>query len=376
MCYNIFEKRIMEILREFNFIPYENNLFSNHGKISFESGELLDIPENGYYIVPGFIDLHIHGCSGCDTMDATEKSLLTICRDLPKEGTTGFLPTTMTCSISDIKQAIDNVIDVNNVEAGAEIYGLHLEGPFISEQFIGAQNPEFVHIPDNKLFDQLNDQHIIKMVTYAPEKDIDYIFTKHLVSKGVIPSVGHSNATCSQVNDAISFGLKNFTHFHNAASGHHHRQPGVVTSGLSNKNVNVELIVDGIHLHPDVVKMIYEVKGWRNITLITDAMRAKGMPNGNYDLGGQNVIKRGNEARLASGVLAGSVLEMNNAVKNMYEFSDCPLNEAFLMASFNPAQLLGLNNVGLISNGYDCNITVLDKDFNVVATYIEGKKVY
>lgn len=366
----------MEILRDFNFIPYEDNLYTNHGKISFDSGTLLDIPSEGYYIVPGFIDQHIHGVNGSDVMDGTLESIDNMCKALVKEGTTGFLPTTMTCSVEDITKALENIYQYQKHNEGAIIYGVHLEGPFISEKFIDAQNPKYIQVPNKKVFDELNVHHLVKLITYAPEDDIDLLFTKHLVHRGVIPSVGHSNATCKQVNDAIENGLGNFTHFYNASSGHHHRNPGVVTSGLANKNINVELIVDGIHLHQEIVKMVYEIKGWRNITLITNEMRAKSMPDGEYDLGGQTVIKIGNEARLADHTLAGSVLEMNQAIKNMHEFSGCPLNEAFLMASFNPAQLLGLNNVGLITEGFDCNITVLDKDFNVVATYIKGERLY
>ncbi len=365
----------MLILKDKEFIEYENNLYNNKGKISFSQGELITIDPQVAYIVPGFIDQHIHGCSGIDTMDANLKGLATFANDLTKEGTTGFLATTMTCDVNDIKQAIACVKEYQAINKGAEIYGIHLEGPFISNHFIGAQNPQYVLKPNIALFESLNQDNLIKLVTYAPEEDADFLFTKYLKNHHIIPSVGHSNASCECVNKAIEYGLANFTHFHNASSKHDHRNPGVVSSGLLNKDINVELIVDGVHLHPDVVRLVYNIKGYQHISLITDAMRAKAMPDGVYDLGGQAVYKKGNEARLEDNTLAGSVLKMNDAVKNMYHFSKCPLNEAFLMASYTPAKLLNLDKVGLIKEGYRFNITMLDQDFNVIATYVNGHQI-
>ena len=365
----------MKILINKNFEEYNDNLYINNKKISFQNGEKIKVDKRVKYIVPGFIDQHIHGGYGYDIMDNNIENYLQLKNNLPKEGTTGFLATTMTYDMNIIKEIIEKINEIKD-EKGSIIYGIHLEGPYISKEFIGAQNPKYLKKPNIKEFEGINKTKLIKLVTYAPEEDDNLLFTKYLLKNKIIPSVGHSNAKVFEVNSAINEGLKNFTHFHNASSPHHHRHPGVVTSGLANRNINVELIVDGIHLHPDVVKMVYEIKGFENITLITDAMRAKAMDDGVYDLGGQKVNKIKNEARLEDGTLAGSVLKMNEAIKNMIDFTSCPINEAFLMASFNPAKLLGLKNVGLIKEDYDFNITMLDENFDVITTYINGEVVF
>lgn len=366
----------MKILIDKKFEQYSHNLKSNNGKISFTTGETLNISKDAYYIVPGFIDQHIHGSAGVDTMDA--KDLEIFAKSLLKEGTTAFTPTTMTFDLTYLQTVMDNVNEYMNSanQEGAQVIGVHVEGPFISKKFIGAQNPEYVHVPSVEAFELLNKHKIAKEVTLAPELDDNFELTKYLSANNIIASAGHTAATYAECENAIENGLNCFTHLHNASTGHHHREPGVVSAAFSLKNVAAELIVDGIHIHPDAVKTTYNIKGWENINLITDAIRAKGMPDGEYDLGGQPVFKKGSEARLADGTLAGSVLEMNQAIKNMYNFSGCEINEAFLMASYNPAQLLGLNTKGLIIEGNDCDIAVLDQDFNVLQTFIDGQLKY
>ncbi len=368
----------MKILKGFKFEDYNDDLFDNNGKISFTTGTKISFPKNTKFIVPGFIDQHIHGANNSDTMDNTIDSIKNISTFLLSEGTTSYLPTTMTFDLKVVKEVIKKVnsYQLNQGENEAEILGIHLEGPFISKKYIGAQNPLYTKTPNIKEFDDINIDNIIKLVTYAPEEDLNLEFTKHLKSKGIIPSVGHSNATCKEVAEAITKGLSNFTHFHNASTPHHHREPGVVSAGFSNKEIMVELIVDGIHLHPDAIKTTYNIKGWENITLITDSMRAKGCPNGKYDLGGQTVIKKDYEARLESGSLAGSVLGMNKAISNFIEFTGCATEEAFLMASYNPAQHLGLDDRGIIEEDKILDITCLDENFNILKTYKKGKVGY
>lgn len=349
-------------------------VYNNNGKISFTNGELININSDAMYVVPGFIDQHIHGAGGSDFMDNTEHSVDVITKAVLKEGTTSMLATTMTYDLAITKEVISRLS--SGKTSGANILGVHLEGPFISLDYIGAQNPLYVQSPNVEILKMIDVNDFVKLVTYAPEDDKDFTFLNYLNEKNIIGSAGHTNATCDCINQAYAHGLKSITHYHNAMTPHTHRDPGVVTAGLLNKELNVEIIVDGVHLHPDVVKTVYSVKGSENITLITDAMCAKGMPDGEYALGGQKVIKRGNEARLENGALAGSVLEMNSAVKNMFNFSNCKIEEAFLMASYNQAQLLGIKNKGLITEGYDCDITVLDKDFNVIQTIVSGNSLY
>ncbi len=366
----------MKILKQDKLVDYTQPIFIHNGKVSFEEGTEVKINANAKYIVPGFIDQHIHGAGGADTMDNSEEAIAKFAMTLPKEGTTSFLPTTMTYDLGVVKEVLTKINDHQLGEKEANIVGVHMEGPFISPDFIGAQNPVYQQDPNAEMFKLVNELDLIKVVTYAPELDDNFALTEYLSSKNIVASVGHSGASAAQVNEAIEHGLNNFTHFHNASTGHHHREPGVVTSGLMNKDVKVELIVDGIHVHPDVIKAVYQIKGYENVIIITDAMRAKGEPDGEYDLGGQSVFKKGPEARLASGVLAGSVLEMNDAVRNMVEFTGCSPEEAFKMASLNVAEHLNLDTKGKIETGYDFDITVLDENYNVLQTFVAGKEVY
>ncbi len=366
----------MKILLNNKLEDFNGQLFADGNKISFTSGNKIEIDERAKYIVPGFIDQHIHGAGTSDTMDNTDEALTNFARTLPKEGTTAFLPTTMTYDLGVVKEVIAKVDEHKLKQGEAQMMGIHMEGPFISPDYMGAQNPIYQQDPNVEIFDLVDERRLTKVVTYAPELDADFAFTRHMRDLGVVASVAHSGASCSVVNEAIENGLNNFTHFHNATTGHHHREPGVVTSGLMNKEIKVELIVDGIHLHPDTVNAVYKIKGYENIVLVTDSMRAKGAADGEYDLGGQTVYKKGMEARLASGVLAGSVLEMNIAVKNMIDFTGCDASEAFKMASYNVAKHLNFDTKGVIAEGYDFDVTVLDEDFNVLQTFVAGEEAY
>ncbi len=359
----------MQILKGFEFEEFKGDLKSSKGKISFTEGEVIDFDKRGKYIVPGFIDQHIHGAGNIDTMD--NKGISAVSEILLREGTTSFLPTTMTYDLDVVKEIIDTLAKYDG-DTGANILGVHVEGPFIEGvKFIGAQNKQYVRTPNRDDLANLNQTNFVKMVTYAPELDADFEMTEYMKDHNIVGSIGHSGATMSEAEAAIAHGACCFTHLHNACTGHHHREPGIVSAALANKEV-AELIVDGVHIHPDAVRMTYNVKGSDGIILITDAMRAKGMDDGEYDLGGQTVYKKGIEARLENGALAGSVLLMNQAVKNMHKFSRCSLADAVKMASYNPAQNLGIENKGLIKAGYDFDITVLDENLEVIETYVNG----
>lgn len=361
----------MEIYIDGEFVDFNFEVYNNNGKISMKNGEKIDFDPRGKYIVPGFIDQHIHGAGNIDTMD--DQDIDFIANILLKEGTTSFLPTTMTYDLNVVKEIIDKLATYKQ-ESGANILGVHVEGPFIDgDKYIGAQNKEYIVPPSKAELAKLNQSNFVKMVTYAPELDTDLEMTKYMMENKIVGSIGHSGATMAQVEAAISEGANCFTHLHNASTGHHHRNPGVVSAAFANTQV-AELIVDGIHIHPDAVKMTYKIKGRDGIILITDAMRAKGMNDGVYDLGGQPVTKCGHEARLENGALAGSVLLMNEAVKNMVNFSGCKLSEAVQMATYNPAKNLKVLNKGFIRENFDFDITVLDENLNVVETYVNGKR--
>lgn len=331
----------------------------------------------GLTVVPGFIDQHIHGANGADHMDASFEALENIANFLPKEGTTSYLATTMTQSEESVCDALEKIAEYmgsDNKPGQAEILGAHLEGPCISLKHIGAQNPNYVIKPTKESFDKFWEasKHTVKLVTYAPEES-EPGFTDYLRTLDVVPSAGHTDASYEQIVAEIPHGLRNLTHFHNAMTPHHHRNPGVVTAGFLHNELKAELIVDGIHLHPSVVKASYEIKGADNLILITDAMRAKGLPDGKYDLGGQEVTKVGYECRIASGSLAGSVAEMDFAVRNFSEFTGATLRELVKVSSENAAKQLNVfGRKGSINVGKDADIVLLDEALKVQTTICRG----
>ncbi len=337
----------------------------------------LIFPAN-YHLIPGFIDLHVHGMNGCDVMDATPHALTTMSQALAKEGTTAFLATTMTAPAHDIEKALFAVRDHMMVQGGATLLGVHLEGPFISAKKAGAQCAEHILLPNiEKLHHwQKISGNSIKLVTLAPELPHSGELITYLKKNNIIAAIGHSDATYDETMQAISQGCGYVTHLFNAMRGIHQREPGVVTAALL-EDVWTELIVDGVHLHPAIVKLILKMKSRDNIVLITDAIRATCLMNGVYDLGGQEVTVKENSATLADGTLAGSVLRLPQAVKNMLEFTQCDLLDAVTMASENPAKALGVfDKKGSIAIDKDADLVVLDEHLNVVMTMCSGRVVY
>lgn len=369
---------------ENGFVRMTDGVFSEvgeHEPSTSDGIEVLSLSDE-YCVLPGFIDLHIHGSHGADTMDATISSLATMARNLPKEGTTSFLATTITQSIENIEEALENVSNYCTSvqqEAVAEILGVHLEGPFISTERAGAQPHSHIMTPNQTLFDkwQKMSGHRIKLVTTAPELENGMEFVRNLKNQGVVASVGHSDAKYEQVKEAIEQGVTHVTHLYNGMRGLHHREPGVVGAALTHEELLVEMIVDGIHIHPAVVKSTFLAKGASNLVLVTDAMRAKGLNDGTYDLGGQLVNVTDGKALLEDGTLAGSVLTMDQALRNMIEFTGCSLEDIVKMTSENPAKQLGVwNRKGSITVGKDADLTIIDKDLTVVMTICKGKVAY
>ena len=332
-------------------------------------------------VLPGFIDEHIHGAGGADAMDGTEEALQTISEYVAKEGTTGFLATTMTQSPENIGKALKNVKNVREKGEykGAEVLGVHLEGPFISPKHVGAQPLEYVAKPAPETFDKYNELSggNIKIVTLAPEVEGGLDLVKHLKSIGVVASIGHTGAKFSDVEAAVAAGASNVTHTYNAQTPLHHREAGVVGAAMLFDELNCEMICDTIHVSVPAIKIFVKNKPHDKFTLITDAMRAKGIPDGLSELGGQQVFVKNGEARLADGTLAGSVLRMNVAIKNLVEKVGVSLTEAVDFASANPAKNLGLyDERGSIEVGKRADFAVMDKDFNILCTVVGGKVVY
>lgn len=337
--------------------------------------------DDKFIVIPGFIDEHIHGAAGSDAMDATYNDLANIAETLVKEGTTAFLATTMTQSKTNINNAlstIKNYISSKN-EHGAELLGVHLEGPFISKDFVGAQPIEHVQVPNIDLFKeyQAMSGNNIKIVTIAPEVEHADELIKYLSNTNVIPSIGHTNAVYKDVKKAYDSGAKHFTHTYNAMKPIHHREIGTVGSAFLFDEMASEIICDGIHVSKEAIRLLYKNKPNSKFILITDAMRAKQMPDGISELGGQTVIVKNGEARLENGTLAGSVLKMNVAVKNIMNFLDISFEDAVKCATINPAVALGVDHfLGSLEPGKRADFTVVDKDLTVYETYRNGKLVF
>ena len=343
--------------------------------------EVIQLPDS-YHVIPGMIDVHIHGADGADTMDGTYQSMKRIANVLPQEGVTSFLATTMTQTRDKIEYALQNAgqyLQSEQPNGHAELLGVHLEGPFISANKSGAQPVEAIMKPDLQLF--LRWQEIalesIKLVTIAPELEGSLEVIRYLSKHGVIASIGHSDATYEEVVKGIEAGASHVTHLFNGMRGLHHREPGVVGAALLHDELITELIADGIHIRPELVKLAYLQKGRERVILITDAMRAKCLGEGLYDLGGQKVTVQGGRAILYDGTLAGSVLKMMDAARNMIEYTGCSIQDVLYMTSVNPAKQLHLfNRKGSLSPGKDADLVVLDERLEVVMTYCRGQLAY
>ena len=341
--------------------------------------EFIRLPENAV-VLPGFIDEHIHGAGGADAMDGTQSALETIAATVAKEGTTGFLATTMTQSRESILAAMGAVKAYREGEhGGARLLGIHLEGPFIAAEHKGAQPLEYVAKPDTAVFDEYNEASgdAIKIVTLAPEQEGAEELISHLAKKGIVASIGHTGAKCEDIARAIALGAKNVTHTFNAQSALHHREIGTVGSAMLFDELACELIADTIHVSVPAIKLLAKCKPEGKLVLITDAMRAKGLADGESELGGQKVIVKNGEARLENGTLAGSVLRMNTAIKNMVEKVGLSLESACDLATINPAKALGIEKeAGSIREGKRADFAVLDSEFNVIYTVCGGEIIY
>jgi len=331
------------------------------------------IDAKGAYLSSGLIDTHIHGGGGFDTMDASAEALEKISIVLAEHGVTSFLPTTMTMAREQIHSALENIRQAKKQGlSGAQVLGTHVEGPFISPDYIGAQNSENLIKPDLELLQDYYD--IVEIVTMAPEVDGALELIKELKENNITASAGHSAATYEEFQEAYQAGMNHFTHLYNAMTGLHHRKPGLVGAAFDSDST-VELIVDLIHHHQAVDRFTIQAKGVDKIILVSDGMEATGLEDGEYELGGQKVIVKAGAARLESGVLAGSVLTLDQAVRNLMEITEISIPEIFKMVSLNPAKKLGLDHkLGKIKAGYQADLVLFDRNFEVEKTIIKGQE--
>lgn len=360
----------------------ETTLIIEDGKIKSigeENSDLLSIEKN-LIVIPGFVDKHIHGANHSDAMYPTYKDILNISKSIAAEGVTSYLPTTMTQSIENIEKALKNIGDyiASGEKQGAEVVGIHLEGPFINKLYKGAQPENYIISCDVELFKRFEKASgdNIRQVTYAYEEN-GKEFTQYLKSRKIVGSLGHTNATAKEVLEAAKEGATSLTHSYNAMKPLHHREAGTIGGALLADEIYLEIITDLVHVSKEAMQILYKIKGKDKIVVITDAMEAKHLPDGKFDLGGQEVFVRGNEARLASGALAGSVLLMNDAVKNAMEVFGISLTEAIDMATINPARNIYIDDKkGSIKVGKDADFAVIDADFNVYMTVRGGNIIY
>lgn len=344
-------------------------------KVDVSGYEVIDAA--GAYVAPGLIDIHIHGYVGEDTCDGNIEGLEKMARAITANGVTAFCPTTMTVAKEQIEKAFDTARELKNKKEyyGAVVLGINCEGPFINPSKKGAQAEEHILRPDGKFITDNAD--IIKLVTIAPEMDgaaeaIEYI-TKN---SDVLVSMGHTGATFEEANEGIKAGVRHTTHLFNAMTALMHRNPGVVGAALSNDSVSCELIADTFHVNKGLFALVAKIKGDK-LCLITDCMRAGGMPDGKYDLGGQDVFVKGIQCLLEDGTIAGSVLRLNRSVRNIYENTDLGIAKSFAAASLNPAKAIGVaDRKGSLEVGKDADIIIVNTNFDILKTIIGGTTRY
>ncbi|MBX3054418.1 MAG: N-acetylglucosamine-6-phosphate deacetylase [Caldilineaceae bacterium] len=332
----------------------------------------------GCFLLPGFIDLHIHGGAGHDTMDATPTSLPAISTFIARHGVTGFTPTTMTAPHPPTVAAVQNISrSLAQVMPGAAILGVHLEGPYISPRFPGAQAKENIRPANLAEFGELLAAGPVKLITLAPEEAGAGALIDAALAAGVRVIIGHSAASYEQAIAAFDRGVSQATHTFNAMTGLHHRKPGVVGAVLSDDRIFAQLIADTVHVHPAAMAVLARCKGLDRLLLITDAIRATGLPDGESELGGQPVFVRDGQCRLADGTLAGSILTMDAALRHFIAATGWPLEKAWPVTSRTPATALGIaDEYGSVSPGYRADLVVLDQNLEVVATTVRGRVVY
>ncbi|MGN0803306.1 MAG: N-acetylglucosamine-6-phosphate deacetylase [Candidatus Faecivicinus sp.] len=338
------------------------------------------IDAQGGYVIPGLVDMHIHGYLGEDASDGSYEGLKIMAEGVAKNGVTSFLPTTMTVSYDELRKAF-SLIRKGMEESrsadwkGAAIVGANAEGPFINISKKGAQAGEHVRVGDPAFLKEFID--VIRVFTIAPEVEGNMDCIREMAKDtDVLISMGHTAANFDQAQAAIEAGVRHVTHLFNAQTGLLHRDPGVVGAALLDSRVSTELIADTFHIHKGLFQLVANVKGDK-LVLITDCTRAGGLEDGEYTLGGQPIFVKGIECRLADGTIAGSVLKLNEAVRNVLANTDLPVNEVVNMASLTPATRIGLGDTkGSLETGKDADIAIVDEAFNVQRTILAGRTIY
>ena len=336
------------------------------------------IDAQGGFVSPGLIDIHIHGYLGEDVSDGSEEGLIKMAEGIAQNGVTAWLPTTMTVSYEELRRAFDAVRKLSKREnnpRGAQMLGVNAEGPFINPSKKGAQAVEHIRPADANFLIENSD--IIRLFTIAPEMPGALECIREVAEKTNLRiSMGHTAANYEEAKAGIEAGVRHATHLFNAMTPLNHRDPGVVGAALADDRVMTEMIADTFHISADLFGLVAKVKG-DNLILITDCTRAGGLADGEYTLGGQPIFVKGIECRLKDGTIAGSVLRLNNAVRNVRDHTNLPLEQIVRMASLNPARAIGVaDRKGSLEAGKDADIVLTDADFQVQRTIIGGETVY
>jgi N-acetylglucosamine-6-phosphate deacetylase len=356
---------------------------SKDGKIESIGNGDVGIPEHaevidctGMLVLPGFVDVHVHGGGGFDMLQSTFEGLDGMSKFHAERGTTAFLATTSTTSMERIEGALRNAAAAIGRTTGAGLVGIHLEGPYLDEKRRGAQSKEHIRLPELREIDHLLEtaQGHIRLVTLAPEVEGGYEAVRHLTAKGVTVSAGHTDATYAEMEEAVRAGINHTTHHFNGMSPFHHREPGVAGAGMMLPELTTELICDGIHVHPAVVKLLFQVKGVDKVCMITDAVFCAGLPNGDY---GRVKVNNG-EIYLADGSsLAGSSLTMLQALKNALRYTGYSLESLLPSMTSVPARQVRLDDrKGSLEEGKDADFLILNPELELQSTFVMGKEVY
>jgi N-acetylglucosamine-6-phosphate deacetylase len=332
-----------------------------------------------FTLVPGFIDPHVHGCGGFDIMDATPESMAVICRMLAQHGTTSFLPTTVSAPVVEIETVLDRLAAlIRSPSAGVRPLGIHLEGPFLNVQRRGTHQESHVRLPDSGLLSSWlqRARGTIKLLTMAPELAGAVVAGDLARREGVVVGMGHSDATHTEALAAVNAGTRYAVHTFNAMRPFSHRDPGIVGAVLADDRVFAEIIADGVHVAPEVVRIFAKAKGSSRVILATDATSATGMPDGRYALGTSHVDVRAGVCRDAEGRLAGSTLTQDRALRNLIQWTGMRLDDALLGLTANPAAALSLEGRGRVEPGACADLVLLNGELEVVRTYAGGTIVF
>ena len=335
------------------------------------------VDAQGKWVSPGLIDIHVHGACGLDMMDCTTDAIHSLGHYYAAHGVTSYLPTTWSATPGLMMKAIDNIANCPQPEDGARHLGVHVEGPYLNVEYRGAQLKDLIRKPDPIEYKKWLDSGIVKLITIAPEIEGALEFIDLAVKQGVEFSIGHSGASYEQVIRAADHGVKQATHLFNGMLGLHHRNPGTAGAILIDDRIFAQIIADGVHVHPAMIKLAVRAKGVHRIILITDSIRGTGFPDGDYDYYGQKFTVTDGIARTPEGGLSGSTLTLDRALRNMIKFTGMSLSEVLPMATSVPAEAMGWGGqLGVLKPGADADVIMLNDDLIVEKVFVLGKEVF